>query len=162
MAAHVLCAKGLPTDFDCEFGPFTQGTIDPARAPWMLRWWLLFKDNLHIRTTELFERTGNRNIPDEAKRAQFSFHYGPTPVRRDKNGWPRMDRDSPTIIRIDLAPDYADHIHYAGEDHVPQSRVKGMTILDLDPFQFVEGILRHRRSGESIDKCFGFTVERIP
>jgi hypothetical protein len=60
-----------------------------------------------------------------------------------------------------LGPPYNDHIHFAGEDHVPQSRVKGLVIVELDVFRFVEAVISHRTTSQPIDNCLGFKLETM-
>jgi hypothetical protein len=160
-AAHARFVPSFPADVIKEFGPAVQPTKTPGRPPWILRWSILFGDSMYIRTSELFDPVGARANPLSGKRVQFSFHYGPTPKRTDSRGWPKMDpKSGGTVLRVDLAPPYNDHIHFAGEDHVPQSRVKGLVIVDLDVFRFIEAVFAHRKTSRTIDTCLGFKLEK--
>ena len=126
-------------------------------APWKLFWCITYPDLKYIRLVEYFDVdsvAGGRH----GVRVQFVFHYGETPRKLDKHGCPKPI--AATDIRFDLSTDqYADHLHYQGENHIPQVRVEGLSILGLGPFDFIEGIERHRSTGGTLHDCFGFTVK---
>jgi hypothetical protein len=143
-----------------ECGPFLRPTISPDLPPWKLFWCISYPNDRYIRITEYFDvdpMLGRRH----GDRAQFGFHYGPiSKGRPDKHGCPKPILA--TDIRFDLSTDeYKDHLHYGGEEHIAQSRVQGVTILEMDPFRFIEGIEFHRTSGNPLHDCFGFMIKDL-
>jgi hypothetical protein len=126
--------------------------------PWKLSWWLVFQDGMFISCVECFEPAGGLSNAS-GRLSHFGYHYGLHPGRTDKNGCPKHSTKAGTMIRIDLAPNYKDHMHFAGEDHIPQSRLRGtLVILDMTIFGFVARVLEHRQTGRSLGDCFGFEV----
>jgi hypothetical protein len=143
------CAESGP-----EMGPTLSG---PPRAPWKLQWWLIFNDSRFISCAEYYEpRSGNAEI---GYLTQFSYHYGVHPRRTDLKGRPKHSTTAGTILRIDWAPDYKDHIHFRGVDHIAQRSLSGnFVILEMTMFDFVNRIIEHRRTNNPLDECFGFEV----
>jgi hypothetical protein len=140
-----------------ECGPFLRATRWPTLPPWKLFWCILYTDRKYIRLVEYFDVDSVRGNA-HGTRVQFGFHYGPTSSGRDRHGCPRPIPD--TEIRIDLSTDqYGAHIHYQGEDHIPQSRIDGLNISSLEPFGFIERVEDHRSTGNPLHDCFGFTVK---
>jgi hypothetical protein len=92
-------------------------------------------------------------------RMHFSFHYGTTGTNFRANGFPARDKAKhPAIIRIDKDA-YGPHIHFHDEaDHIPQSRIDGMIIEKVDPFDFVRAVLQHRKTNEDFDSIMKFKV----
>jgi hypothetical protein len=145
-----------------ECGPFLRPTIHPNLPPWKLFWCIIYPDQQYIRIVEYYDvdtvlsRKGG-------VRVQFCFHYGPLAKGRDKKyGCPKIHKK--THIRFDLSTDqYVDHLHYLGEDHIPQDRMVGCKILDMEPFRFIQGIEAHRNSHKplSLHECFGFEIKTV-
>jgi hypothetical protein len=51
------------------------------------------------------------------------------------------------------------HLHYEQPDpHHDQSVVKGLELSNLDMFEFLKGIISHRKTKKPLDKVFGFTL----
>jgi hypothetical protein len=116
-----------------------------------------FPDGKHIKIKESWWprpiRHGGRGY-----RKHFAFHYGELNPLSDVDGFPLPDNGKfPPIIRIDDDA-YGPHLHYNGEDHIPQSRVKGLYISSTDIFEFVRAVQRHRETGETFDTIMKFTV----
>jgi hypothetical protein len=138
-----------------QLGPFLTPTIDPNKPPWQMEWAIVFDDGLFFRVTEnWFKRKsmGGRGI-----RHHHSFHYGPANPDRDQYGIPKRSAAYPAIIRVDVDR-RGPHLHYAGNDHIPQNKVKGFDIADAEPFVFAEAVMQHRRTGESFEKILKFTL----
>lgn len=142
-----------------ECGPFYGPTLGgPDRPPWKLAWSIMFPDRYYIKCVEYYERKTSGH-PQEGHLGAFSYHYGLQSGRFDRLGFPRRSTSMGTLIRFDLAPDYADHLHFGGKDHIPQIDIKGgLIILDLNMFDFINQILHHRRSKEPLNECFQFEV----
>jgi hypothetical protein len=141
-----------------ECGPFISPTLaGPDRPPWQLKWWIVFEDGRFICCTEYFVgRSGHSSFSGHLD--QFSYHYGVHSGHVDARGCPKQSSKTGTLIRIDFAPHYRDHLHFKGVDHIPQSSVSGLILLEMTMFGFIAGILRHRETGEPLEKCFNFEV----
>jgi hypothetical protein len=119
-------------------------------------WATLFSDGMYFAIRErwyarksIFGGGGYRKM--------FSFHYGVAAAGRDQDGIPTKDNAYQTTIRVDT--DWrGPHIHYGGEDHILQQRVKGFSISDADAFQFATAVLQHRASGTDFATLLGFMV----
>ncbi len=144
-----------------EIGPLHNPTVLPGVPPWNMDWLVKFPDGKQV---YLYERWRPRRSPSPStpmlgERFAFSFHYGTsTPLRR-LNGFPARDKTNhPAIIRIDLDL-YGPHLHFHGElPHIQQANVRGMTIGDVGPFDFIRAVLKHRETGADFDAIMNFTV----
>ena len=141
-----------------EIGPF----INPISkghtgAPWRTDWAIIFSDGLYVRAKECFGRCAGFP-PQMGQRQSLSFHYGEAHAGRDNSGMPLLANAPAAIIRIDLDPRQGPHLHYEGEDHIPQSRVDGFSISDADLFNFMEAISQHRRNGVSLLPLFNIKL----
>ena len=77
----------------------------------------------------------------------------------------KIDRDpnNPLIIRIDrpagvLIPP---HVHYRQPHPFPdykQAQIHGLTLLDVDMFQFVRAVFRSRLEAIEVHVAMGFTI----
>ncbi len=74
-----------------------------------------------------------------------------------------MNSDAyPAVIRIDQDADWrGPHLHFDGEDHIAQSRVKNLRISDVDPFLFIRAVMEHRRSGDRFDNILRFDGDKV-
>jgi hypothetical protein len=142
-----------------QIGPFATETVTPNKPPWQMEWTILFEDGLYLRVVENWYRRGS-NLGGGGYRNAFSFHYGPANPSKDSEGIPLHSEAHPAIIRIDQDDRIGPHIHYGGEDHIPQARVRNLRISDVDPFQFIRAVVEHRQSGERFDKILGFMVTK--
>jgi hypothetical protein len=142
-----------------ECGPFIGPTSSfPDRPPWKLEWWIVYADGNFVKLQESYTRA-QIGKPYSGRRQHFSFHYGVHPGRVDSRGCPGLSTQRGTIIRLDNAPDYGDHLHYRGIDHIRQSTIKGnLKILEMSMFTFLEKIEEHRESGRSLEECFDFSL----
>jgi len=144
---------------DVEVGPYFDCTVLPNKPPWQLNWAIKFPDGKFLRVTENWFR---RKVPGSiaavvGSREHFSFHYGLANPLCDADGLPIRSGAFPAIFRIDCDK-HGPHLHFMGEDHIPQSRVKNFRILDSDPFQFFRAVLSHRAIGDGFDSILGFQV----
>jgi hypothetical protein len=141
-----------------ECGPFIGPTFAPDLPPWKLNWWLIFQEDNHvISCSEYFE--GVRKRPAAGQKSQFSYHYGLHSNKTDSRGCPKHSTRVDTLLRIDLAPHYADHIHFEGVDHIPQTSLTGnLIILDTTMFGFINRVLQHRLTRKPLNQCFEFEV----
>jgi hypothetical protein len=142
-----------------SIGPFATPT-PPDRAPWEMDWTVLFADGQYFRLKEHWYRRAT-HLGGNGYRKTFSFHYGPTNPDKDADGVPIASDLYPAIIRIDEDDDWrGPHIHFDGEEHIPQSRVMGLPITRLDPFDFIRAVMKHRRTHARFDQIMGFTVTK--
>jgi hypothetical protein len=146
-------------DASCvQIGPYVTPTVTPNKPPWKMEWTVLFGDGFYLRVVENWYRRST-SLGGTGVRKAFSFHYGPTNPTKDDEGVPLYSDQYPAIIRIDQDTDgRSSHLHYNGEDHVPQTRVQNLRISDADPFHFIRAVIEHRRSHQSFDQIMRFTV----
>lgn len=143
-----------------QIGPFATPTVTPNKPPWKFEWTVLFQDGHYFRIVENWYRRSS-NLGGKGYRSAFSFHYGPTNPATNDEGVPLPGREYPAIIRIDQDADWrGPHLHFGGEDHIPQGRVQNLRISDVDPFEFISAVIEHRRSNEGFDKIMRFTVTK--
>jgi hypothetical protein len=142
-----------------QIGPFATPTVTPDKPPWQMEWTIFFKDGLFLHVVENWYRRGS-TLGGGGYRKHFSFHYGPANPARDTDGIPLRSELYPAIIRIDQDDQIGPHLHYEGEDHIPQDRVKNLRISDMEPFQFIRAVNEYRRSGDKFDKILRFTVTK--
>jgi hypothetical protein len=144
-----------------EAGPYLQCTIAPNKPPWQLLWVVKFADGNFLQITEnWFRRRGRAIGPGGVGyREHFSFHYGPANPLCDADGVPLRSKAYPAIFRIDCDR-FGPHLHFMGEDHVPQDRVKNFRISDAEPFEFFRSVLTHRATGKGFDSILQFQVTK--
>jgi hypothetical protein len=138
-------------------GPFYNPPAKGTKAPWRVEWLIFFSDNKYIRICENYNAAPKAQ-GGEGVRAHLSYHYGDVPQRRTPQGLPLWGLDEPTDLRMDLDSDRGPHLHYAGENHIPQTRVDGLDISRFDLFTFVAGIFEHRANGKPLNEVFGFKI----
>jgi hypothetical protein len=146
---------------EVELGPYITPTRPPKPPPWQLRWAILFSDATHLFITENWWPCP---APHQSLgyRKHFAFHYGMTGVLRDELGFPdREETGYGTILRIDVDR-HCPHIHFKGEDHIQQHRVKGLDIQKTDPFLFVSAVREHKQTGKPLEEILRFEVEPCP
>jgi hypothetical protein len=139
-----------------QIGPFNIPTLK-GRPPWNMDWCVRFPDGKHFNIKERWWprpiRYGGRGY-----RQHFAFHYGETSPLSDARGFPIKDNSNfRTIIRID-SDAYNPHLHFHGQDHIGQEKVRGFNLSDAEPFTFVQAVLQHRETGDDFDKIMQFTV----
>jgi hypothetical protein len=151
--------SGVLLDPRCvQIGPYATPTVAPNKPPWKLEWTVLFEDGFYFRVVENWYRR-TASLGGRGYRKAFSFHYGPTNPAKDGEGVPLHSENYRAIIRIDQDADWrGPHIHFDGEDHIPQGKVKNLRISDVDPFHFIQAVIEHRQSGDNFDKILRFTV----
>jgi hypothetical protein len=124
---------------------------------WRIRWFLIFESPAsHISIKEHFTKVSGLQT---SRRHAFAYHYGPT-VRTDAQGMPQGICSDPLFVRIDNAGALPVHLHHEGKpaDHVPQKRVEGLKLIELDLFDFVSAALRHRTTGKPIEHELGYRI----
>jgi len=143
------CTELLPLDFE-----FTN------RFFWTVEWVLRFDDRRHMGLREHYTKIAGL---DDSRRKLFSFHYGVI-VAEDSDGMPISDRADPVDIRIDNTITGIPHLHYgAPQPHHQQASLSGkLKLAKVEMFQFVRAILRHRKSGASIEEVLHFKVRPAP
>jgi hypothetical protein len=153
-------ASCIPLEEGCtSIGPFATPTL-VNQAPWEMDWTVLFTDSHYLRVKEHWYRRGV-HLGGVGYRRTFSFHYGPTNPDRDEDGIPLPSGEYPAIIRIDEDDDWrGPHMHFCGENHIPQTRVKGLPITRLDPFEFIRAVIKQRRTNAGFDNILGFKVTK--
>jgi hypothetical protein len=138
-------------------GLYSTPTIQPNNAPWQTELTVVFSDGKFFRVCETWYR--RKGSPGGGGyRGHFSFHYGPANPSCDSEGVPTRSKDYPAIIRIDEDDRIGPHLHFAGENHIPQRRVQNLRISDADMFDFIRAVQTHRANGEGFDKILKFTV----
>jgi hypothetical protein len=137
-------------------GPFVDCRSAPDRPPWSFELFILFDDGMYIRAWEAFSTVFG--MPRHGRRTQFSFHYGLTPRGRDPLGRPLWSSEEPVELRIDLDRWRADHLHHAGENHIPQARVKNLVIKEMTVTRFITATLEHRASRRPLREILGFEI----
>jgi hypothetical protein len=141
-------------------GPYVTPTVAPNKPPWKAEWTVLFEDGFYFRVVENWFRRRTA-LGGRGERKAFSFHYGPTNPAKNDEGVPLYSDKYPALIRIDRDTDDRDsHMHYGGENHIPQARVQNLRISNVDPFWFIRAVIEHRRSQDSFDKIMRFTVTK--
>ncbi len=122
---------------------------------WKFEWYLSCGPDGYVRIWERYERWPL--LIGVSRRASFVYHYGAlTGIGKDGN--PTYNSKNPVDIRIDNVGRPV-HLHFgAPEPHHDQSVVKGLALDELDMFEFLNGIIRHRSSKKSLDKIFGFKI----
>ena len=141
-----------------EIGPFcTPTTTTPNTAPWQMEWCVLFPDRMYLVVREnWWDVKGERRRIGYRK--DFAFHYGPANPKRNHDGIPvRDNKKFPAVLRID-SDHKGPHLHFNGEDHILQARVLNLSISQVDVFDFVRAVLKHRRSGKGFDRILGFEI----
>lgn len=122
---------------------------------WQFQWYLSCGNDRYIKIWERYDRWPN--LIGMSRRVSFVYHYGPI-VGVGKDGLPTENPQNPVDIRIDNIGRPI-HIHFgAPNPHHEQSVVKGLVLDEMDMFEFLNGIKRHRTTTKPLDKIFGFTI----
>lgn len=138
-------------------GPFTEASGEPGVAPWFSDLAIIYPDSMYVRVTEEYCRAAKRD-GGGGRLIHFSYHYGPASKRRDSFGFPQFIDDCD--LRIDIALRGGRHIHFRGEDHIPEERIKGLNFASIEPFEFIRAVHQHRSTKDStMDQILRFTVE---
>lgn len=155
-AEYAALSGALLEHGSAECGPYLRGTGKPGQAPWLLDWAVIFEDNNYVRVKESFRRCG---YPDSGlgERQHFSYHYGPAHAGRDAQGFPETRGAPSAMIRID-EDRQGPHLHLDNENHIPQDRVDGYVIRDANMVDFLQAVIAHRKSGQSLVDLLHLTV----
>lgn len=148
LRAPADCSVGVPSYR--ALGDF----VDPKS--WDFSWWLEFSDGHYVVCHEIWSYRPGRS----PTRQFFSFHYGPI-VKRSANG--EIDRNSqnPVVLRICKNSREPIHLHFKlphPNPHYEQNQIGGLTLEDVDMFQFIGAVFRSRSEGIEMDQALGFTV----
>jgi hypothetical protein len=150
-------AKVVLEPTSTTIGPYATPTSQPNKAPWQTELTVVFDDGMFFRICENWYRRKSV-LGGAGFRGHFSFHYGPANPDTDEEGVPLRSKAYPATIRIDQDDRIGCHLHYNGEDHVPQSRVQNFRISDADMFDFIRAVQAHRANGDSFHEIMKFTV----
>jgi hypothetical protein len=136
-------------------GPFLSALGDPDAPPWDSDFGIIYPNGMYIRVAEYY-----RSLPKRCGGGgcleSFSYHYGPCTSVRDKEGFPRFSKKFE--LRIDVDRQYKRHIHYMGENHIPEARLPGLDFNSIDPFAFIRAVELHRKSSKPLHEILGFKV----
>lgn len=136
-------------------GPFLDAARDPA-PPWSLDFAIVYDDSMYIRISENY-RALSKNEGGGGCLQYFSYHYGPCTTERDEDGFPVFLEDCE--LRIDIDRWSKRHIHYAGENHVPEVRLPGLDFNKISPFDFIRAVEEYRATQMALHELLGFKVE---
>jgi hypothetical protein len=133
--------------------PEIESTLPPLM--WQVEFFISFQDGLCIAIWESWDKFAGLQ---DSRRIQWSYHYGA--AARDSSGrLLQSEPDSPVTIRIDTCGG-KEHLHYlAREPHYSPSSVLGLDLESVDCWQFIKGVLRHRKTGKPVDQVFGFKIK---
>lgn len=140
----------LPADWQ----ELSTETFLSSAMVWSFQWFLQCGADKYVRIWERYDRWPK--LIHMSRRIGFAFHYGPI-INRNKDGIPTQNDQ--VDIRIDDVGRPV-HMHFGAQDpHHDQSVVKGLKLDDMDMFQFLNGIIRHRDKNKPLDQVFGFKIE---
>jgi len=129
--------------------------VRPTLDGWHLRWYFEFTDNKYIRVAERYEKFAK--LTGVSRRVNVAYHYGDI-VRRGDDGLPGHLPADPVVMRIDDSCSPI-HLHFnAPNPHHPNESIKGLDLDDMDIFQFVNGIFKHRATKKGLDEIFKFKI----
>ena len=124
---------------------------------WTVQWFLILSDEpkVYIR---IFEHFAKRSRLLMSQRIHFSYHFGPV-ARVDGQDVPLYQPADPVFVRIDNI-NGPPHLHPEGDPtrHIPQENIKGLILVDLDLFDFVEASFRKRKNGTPMSRELGYRV----
>ena len=126
--------------------------------PWGLEFAILYSDGMYIRIGEYY-RELSRIEGGGGSLKYFAYHYGPYAGPLGPEGFPVMTKQ--VELRIDVDERHKRHAHYGGEDHIPESRLKGLNFETIDPFQFIGAVEEHRQHKRPLHEILGFVVESV-
>lgn len=124
---------------------------------WSVEWHLIFTDDpsAYIRIREGFAKRSRLSL---SRRLLFAYHFGPI-IKSDADGSPVPQPADPVFVRIDNVG-RPPHLHPQGNptDHVPQEKIKGLVLEDLDLFDFVKAAFRSRQNGTDVARELGYRI----
>ena len=124
---------------------------------WTVEWYLVFANDpkVYIRIFEHFARRSHLQL---SQRTQFAYNYAPI-TRSDSRGIPAYRPDDPIFVRIDNIA-RPPHLHPEEDptQHIPQERIEGLVLADLDLFDFVKASLKHRQNGKPMTRQLRYRV----
>jgi hypothetical protein len=151
-AAHELLV--LPTDCVEADGP---AWVYSNQYTWNLNWYLVFSNPAaYIRIAEGFAKRSRLSF---SRRIYFAFHFGPL-IASNPDGIPVHDSSDPVFVRVDNAGGRAAHLHHEGDPktHIPQEKISGLVLDDIDPFQFIKASVRARQKRTPVARELGYSI----
>jgi hypothetical protein len=127
---------------------------DPL-PPWRVDLGIIYLDQMYIRIVENY-RELSRGEGGRGRLDAFSYHYGPCSDERDDEGFPPAIDDC--VIRIDIDVVSNRHIHYQGEDHIPEHRILGLNFDQVCPSMFISAVEQYRQTSKPLHEILKFRV----
>jgi hypothetical protein len=150
-AAH--SQLGFPSDCAEVEGPVW---VYSDQQTWNVNWYLVFQNNpaAYVRIAEGFAKRSRLSL---SRRLYYAYHFGPL-IASNPEGIPVHDSSDPVFVRIDNVG--GAHLHHEGDPktHVPQAKIKGLVLDDVDPFDFLNAVLRSRKNGTPIARELGYSI----
>jgi len=124
---------------------------------WTVEWYLVFANDpkVYIRVFEHFAKRAQLQL---SQRIHFAYNYAPI-TRSDPRGVPGYLPNDPIFVRIDNIH-RPPHLHPEADptQHHLQEKIDGLTLANLDLFDFVRASLRHRQSGRPMSRELGYRI----
>jgi hypothetical protein len=134
--------------------PKISAVNDPS-PPWSMWFAIVYNDETYIRIFEHY-RELSRKEGGGGRIQWFSYHYGPCSADRDDDGFP--NKEDECVLRIDIDLKSKRHAHFAGENHIPESRLLGLDFDKITPFDFIRAVEKHRQTQKPLPELLGFEV----
>jgi hypothetical protein len=151
-ASHGLLV--LPADCVEVDGPVW---VYSNQFTWSVEWCLVFKNDptAYIRIREGFAK---RSRLLSSRRLSFAYHYGPI-VKTDDQGVPEGIPADPVFVRIDNVG-RPPHLHHEGDPttHIPQEKINGLALDDINAFDFINAAFRSRTKGTPVATELGYRI----
>ena len=125
---------------------------------WSVETIFRFADRKYLRIWENYNKIARLEM---SRKIQWSYHYGPIEATDDDGDVVQGSPDDPLDIRIDTRSGLTGlHLHYEKrEPHINQEKVLGLDLGSVDWPKFVQGVLKHRKTGQPFTKIFGFKLK---
>jgi hypothetical protein len=145
-----LAALKLPAD--CVLREPDWTVIRPPLS-WTVELFLDFPGK-HLRIWESYDRFAQLQV---CRRVQWAYHYGES-VSFDEGAATRGAPDDPLDLRIDNAGGL--HMHYESRNpHYRQDQIDGLDLSTVSAIDFIKRVLKHRKTGRSLNDTFGFRIK---
>lgn len=118
----------------------------------------MYQDGMYIRIGETY-RALSRSEGGGGRLHHLSYQYGRHKGGFKADGFPALVNECE--IRVDIDSTHLRHIHYQGDDHIPESRLPGLDFGAIDPFKFILAVEEHRKTSRPLHEILGFTVEPV-
>jgi hypothetical protein len=145
--------SGLKLPDDCvAHEPAWEVTMAPYF--WTVEAFFQFVNRKHVRLWESHAKFAGLQ---ESRKIQWAYHYGPTQSSDEAAELEQGAPDDPVDIRIDTCSGL--HLHYGTrEPHYDQSRIVGLKLDEIQAWDFVRAVLKHRKSGEKLAAILRFKI----